>query len=252
MYVGMPRLYPILSGACGVLGSVRTLPLTALLLLALAAPASAAPVMDPLKPCYVSAQTAAGPQTEGIAIHATGFTANSLVNLSIDGQPVPDGQELQTDETGTLTLPAPVPAPFIDQGTREFPVTLTQTNDPTQTATVTSRTTALGVSVRPRIARPSKRIRFKGSGFTGAKPVYAHYVYKKKVRKTVRMARKTGTCGGWKARRPQIQIDDPKPGLWNVQFDQSKRYIDATKPNSTLESVFVRLGISVTLVRRGG
>jgi hypothetical protein len=234
--------------------SARTPALTGALLIALLVPASAeaAVTIDPLKPCYVSAQTAAGPQTEGIAIHATGFVANSTVNLSIDGQVVPDGQELQTDETGTLTLPAPVPAPFIDQGTREFPVTLTQTNDPTQTATVTSRTTALGVSVRPRIARPSKRIRFKGSGFTGAKPVYAHYVYKKKVRKTVRMARKTGTCGGWKARRPQIPIDDPKPGLWNVQFDQSKRYIDATKPNSTLESVFVRLGISVTLVRRGG
>jgi hypothetical protein len=245
---GEAAFYPIAGYSARM--SVRVPAVTGALLIALLVPGSAqAATIDPLKPCYVSAQTGAGPQTEGITIRATGFTPNSTVDLSIDGQMVPGGQGLQTDTTGTLTLPSTVPAPFIAKGTREFPVTLTETANPANTATATAMTTALGVSVKPKRARPSQRIRFKGNGFTGAKPVYAHYVFKNKVRKTVRMARKTSSCGGWLAHKPQIPVKDPKPGLWTVQFDQSKRYRDGTDPNSGLNSVFVRLGISVTLVR---
>jgi hypothetical protein len=245
---GEAAFYPIAGYSARM--SARIPAVTGALLIALLVPGSAqAATMDPLKPCYVSAQTDAGPQTEGMTIGATGFTPNSTVDLSIDGQMVPGGQGLQTDTTGTLTLPSTVPAPFIEKGTREFPVTLTESANPANTVTATAMTTALGVSVKPKRARPSQRIRFKGSGFTGAKPVYAHYVFKNKVRKTVRMARKTSACGGWLAHKPQIPVNDPKPGLWTVQFDQSKRYRDGTDPNSGLNSVFVRLGISVTLVR---
>jgi hypothetical protein len=245
---GEAAFYPIAGYSARM--SARIPAVTGALLIALLVPGSAqAAAIDPLKPCYVSAQTDAGPQTEGITIRATGFTPNSTVDLSIDGQMVPGGQGLKTDTEGTLELPSSVPAPFIAKGTREFPVTLTETGNPTITATATAKTTALGVAVKPKRARPSQRIQFKGNGFTAAKPVYAHYVFKNKVRKTVRMARKTGTCGGWSARKPQIPVKDPKPGLWTVQFDQSKRFRDGADPNSGLNSVFVRLGISVTLVR---
>jgi hypothetical protein len=221
---------------------------TGALFIALLVPAAAeAATIAPLKPCYVTASTEAGPQQEGVAISASGFTPNSTVNLAMDGQPL--ANNLQTDAAGNLSLaPENVPAPFVPKGSREFSVTLTQTDNPANTVTATSRTTALGVTLKPRRARPSKRIRFKGSGFTGDAPVYAHYVYKDRVRKTVRMARETSTCGGWRARRPQIPVAEPKTGDWTVQFDQSKRYRDATDPNSGLRSVFVLIRISVTLV----
>jgi hypothetical protein len=246
---GEAAFYPIAGYSARM--SARTPAVTGALLIALLVPGSAQAVatIDPLKPCYVSAQTDAGPQTEGITIRATGFTPNSTVDLLIDGQPVPGGQGLQTDTTGTLDLRSTVPAPYIDKGAREFPVTLNETGNPANTATATARTAALGVSVKPTRARPSQRIRFKGNGFTGAKPVYAHYIFKNKVRKTVRMARKTGTCGAWSARKPQIPVKNPKPGMWTVQFDQSKRFRDGADPASGLTSVFVRLAISVTLVR---
>jgi hypothetical protein len=228
--------------------SARIPAVTGALLGALLVPAGAeAAAIEPLKPCYVTAGTPAGPQREGIAINASGFTPNSTVNLAMDGQPV--ANSLQTDPAGSLRLdPQNVPAPFIEKGSREFSVTLTENGNPANTVTATSRTTALGVSLRPRRARPSKRIRFKGSGFTGDGPVYAHYVYKGKLRKTVRMARKKSTCGGWRARRPQIPVNDPKTGNWIVQFDQSKRYRDARDPSSGLQSVFVLIRISVSLV----
>jgi hypothetical protein len=222
------------------------------LLFALLAPVGAqAAEIAPLKPCYVTAGTAAAPQQEGVGITATGFTPNSTVALAIDGVAVPGGEALQTDATGSLPLaPEQVPAPFIEKGSREFTVTLTENGNPANTATATARTTALGVSVTPRRARPSQRIKFKGNGFTARKPVYAHYVFKKKLRKTVRLARKTSECGAWQARRPQIPVEDASPGIWTVQFDQSKKYRDARKPNSGLRSVFVLIDISVTLVPR--
>jgi hypothetical protein len=235
--------------------SPRTPAVTGALLIALLVPASAEAVtIAPLKPCYVTAGTAEAPQQEGVTISAAGFSPNSTVTVAVDGQPIgPPGappQEFQTDPSGNLNLPPnSVPAPFVEQGTREFPITLTEVNNPVNTATVTSKSTALSVTVKPKRARPSKRIRFKGSGFTDDKPVFAHYVFKNKLRKTVRMARKTGTCGAWSARKRQIPVNDPKPGLWTVQFDQSKRYFaDVTQ----IPSVFVRLGISVTLVPQRG
>jgi hypothetical protein len=235
--------------------SARTPAVTGALLIALLVPASAeAAAIQPLKPCYVTAGTAAAPQAEGVAISASGFTPNFKVDLAVtlDGQPAPGSLAgLQTDPAGNLNLPADqLGAPFVAGGTHEFEITLTEQGNLANTASATAKTTALGVRVKPRRARPSQRIRFRGSGFTAPKPVYAHYVYKKKVRKTVRMARKTGTCGGWRARKRQIPVNEPKPGLWTVQFDQSKKYIDGSKEGSTLDSVFVRLGISVTLVPR--
>jgi hypothetical protein len=228
--------------------SARIPAVTGALLGALLVPAAAeAATIAPLKPCYVTAGTPTGQQREGIAISAAGFTPNSTVDLAMDGQPVATG--LQTDAAGNLVLdPQNVPAPFIEQGSREFSVTLTETGNPANTVTATSRTTALGVSLKPRRARPSRRIRFRGSGFTGDAPVYAHYVYKGKLRKTVRMARRKGTCGEWQARKRQIPVEDAKTGNWTVQFDQSKRFRNAQNPNSGLRSVFVLIRISVSLV----
>jgi len=234
--------------------SARTLAVIGALLVALLVPASAqAATIAPLKPCYVTAESPQGPQREGVAVSGAGFTANIQVGLAVtlDGQPV-EGfpAALQTDEAGNLN--EQLAAPFAPNGTHEFAITLTEPANPANTVSATAKTTALGVSVKPKRARPSQRIRFKGNGFTARKPVYAHYIYKNKVRKTVRMARKTGTCGGWKARKRQIPVNEPKPGNWTVQFDQSKKFIDARKEGSTLDSVFVLLRISVTLVPRGG
>jgi len=234
--------------------SPRTLAGSGALLISLAAPAAAqaVPTIQPLKPCYVTAATAQGPQSEGVRIAAAGFTPNSKVDLSIDGAPYPGGDDLQTDPAGALPI-APVPAPFVESGSRAFTITLTEQGNTANTVSASAKSTALGVSVKPSSAKPSDRIRFKGSGFTQLKPdsterkpVYAHYIYKGKVRRTVRMAREPGECGGFKARRRQIPIRNPGLGKWTIQFDQSKRFVDP----ATTPIVFVRLGIFVRLVPR--
>jgi hypothetical protein len=211
-----------------------------LLLLAAPATARAVPAMEPLKPCYVTADTAAGPQSEPVQITATGFTPNSDVQVAIDG--VLEPATAKAGLAGELSFA--LAAPFIESGSRSFTVTLTEVGNPANTVSATAQTTALGVRVRPRAAAPSDRVRFTGSGFTRNKAIYAHYVYKGKVRKTVRMARRPGRCGSFRARRRQIPIRAPGLGDWTIQFDQKRRFVDP----AVTPIVFVRLGLRIRLV----
>ncbi len=214
---------------------------------AFAAPAAAqaAPAIQPLKPCYVTALTAAGQESEGMQIMAGGFTPNSNVRLTIDGAPVPGGEALKAGLQGELNLPSPVPAPFVESGRRPFTVTLTEIDNPANTVSATSESASLGVSLKPETAKPSQRIRFKGLGFTEDKAIYVHYLRKGKVRRTVRMAREPRACGGFRTRKRQFPMRNPRLGKWVLQFDQSRQYVDpAVTPIN-----FVRLAIRIRLVR---
>jgi hypothetical protein len=218
------------------------------LLVALAVPAAAqaVPTIEPLKPCYVTAGTAADPKGEGVEIHAQGFDPNSKVDMTLNGAFFEGSQGLQVGETGLLELKE-FPAPFVSSGTQPFTVTLTQQGKPEHTVTATPLATRLALQIKPRRARPSQRIRFKGRGFTAEKPVYAHYVFDGKQRARVRMARRTGECGAWSVRKPQFPMRHPEPGRWIVQFDQSKRYRNGN--SGKLNTVFVRVEITVTLMQ---
>jgi hypothetical protein len=225
----------------------RIAAVAAALFFALAVPAAAQmPVIEPLKPCYVTAGTAAKPRGEGVGIRAAGFTPNSKVDLTVNGQPLDGSAGLQVGPTGQLTLD-PFPAPFVRRGSEQFTVTLAEVGNPAHSVSATARSTRLTVDVKPERARPSQRIRFTGSGFTDAKPVFAHYTYRGKQVRRVRMARKTGDCGGWSVRKRQFPMDDPDQGRWTIQFDQSKRYIKAS--SGRLKSVYVLLPIEVSLER---
>jgi len=212
-------------------------------LLAAPATAEALPTIQPLKPCYVTAGEGRDYESEPLQIAAAGFTPNSNVDLTIDGAPVKGGSGLKIDAAGNLTI-APIKAPDVSRGSRPFTVTLTEQGNPANTVSATAKSAALSVTVRPRTAKPSDRIRFKGLGFTAEGPIYAHYLHRGKLRKTVRMARYPGECGNFKVLRRQIPIERPGLGRWVLQFDQSKEYVD---PDVT-DIVYVRLFIRLELV----
>jgi hypothetical protein len=230
----MRALYPILSGVCGVLGYVRALLLTATFTLALAGTAQADVVLDPLKPCYVS-DGELPTQREKIHVHATGFTPLSAVTLTLDGVVVARGT---SDPFGAVT--ADVPAPFQGQGERDFTLVVVEDQNQFNQASYIARVTNLGVTLKPKRARPSRRIRFAGRGFTKDAPVFGHYVYGGKVRKTVRLARRsTLPCGVFRAKRKQIPVKRPATGEWLLQVDQQRRY--AALPASNAQRVIIRV-----------
>jgi hypothetical protein len=222
MYVGMAEALSVPACSCRLMVPVRPL-IAFLLLLAAPATAAAAPLLDPLKPCYVAVRTTPDAYTtESMVIGGHGFTPSSAVDVSIDGEPV---MGLYADAAGALAGQL-VPAPIITDGERPFSVTATERDSPYNLVTAASKVSALTVKVRPKRAAPSRRVRFHGRGFTTGGGIYAHYLRRNKLRKTVRLARTTeGDCGTFSVRRPQFPFR-PRQGVWRVQVDQRKRLLD--------------------------
>lgn len=218
---------------------------TLLVLLAAPAAAQAAPTIQPLKPCYVTAQSNGVQQRENVQIAGAGFTPNSDVALAIDGAVVPGYEALKAGLSGELTAVPPVDAPFVESGRRPFTITLTETANPANTVSAAAESAALAAWYTPDSPRPSQKVRFRGLGFTEDKPIYAHYIRKDKLRKTVRMARKPRACGGFRTRKRLFPMKTPRLGKWRLQFDQSKRYVD---PDVT-PITYAERGIRVRLVR---
>jgi hypothetical protein len=188
-----------------------------------AAPAAAA-TLEPLKECYVSAQ-ADEEQREGIAIRGADFTPSAAVDVYIDGVLAETGQ---ADVVGDIVATAK--APYQRSGQRTFTVTVAERANPANVVTVQPLVSALTAVLRPREANSSSRVRFRGRGFTGRGPVFAHYLFYNRAKdtlrhqKTVRLGRPDDPCGTFSVRRRQIPIRKPRTGPWLLQVDQQRTY----------------------------
>jgi hypothetical protein len=201
----------------------RLIAATALATGLLAAPAAAA-TLEPLKPCYVSAQPEEA-QREGIDIRGAGFTPLAPVDVYIDGVLAESGQ---ADVVGDVVATAK--APYQRSGQRTFTLTVAERGNPANVVTVQPLVSALTVVLRPREANPSRRVRFRGRGFTARGPVFAHYLFYNRAKdtlrhqKTVRLGRTDEPCGTFSVRRRQIPIRRPRTGPWLLQVDQQRAY----------------------------
>ncbi len=127
-----------------------------------AAPASAASTLAPLKPCYVAATPIS---REFVVIDGLGFTPLSAVDVYVDDilQP-PDGTDPRRANYDT-TVRSSVAAPFIEDGERMFALRVTEHDAPANTATQLAKVTRLSVEQSPERAATSDRVRFRGRGF---------------------------------------------------------------------------------------
>jgi hypothetical protein len=201
---------------------------------ALPAGAQAAPaLLRPLAPCYVSVNPAA---RQVFTVRAGGFTPTEVVDVSVD-QLEPDAFDADADGI----VRAKVQASFQGSGERPMTVTLTERANPANTLTAFTRVTALDVTLRPRRAATSDRIRFRGRGFTrSSRAIWGHYVYRGRVRKTVRLAvHSEAPCGTFSVRRRQIPILHPRAGKWTLQVDQQRHY--SPEPHSVFVPVPIRV-----------
>jgi hypothetical protein len=198
----------------------------------LAAPASAAPVLAPLNPCYIAAAPEPT-QREPVTVSATGFTPLAPVDIYVD--------DVFQDETQAFydgSINDAVLAPYSDEPERVFTVRLTERDAPINTAAQTSLVTRLAVEQVPARAGTRRRVRFRGRGFTSLDTVYAHYVFAGKSRRTVRIGRPHGPCGTFSKRRRQFPFKRrPRAGTWTIWFDQERTYNPNASPRVSLEVV---------------
>jgi hypothetical protein len=201
-------------------------------LLAAAAPAHAAPQIAPLKPCYVSVNPG---EREYLKTVATGFAPDATVNITVGGVT----KQGNANHFGIVDL-RHTAAPFQAHGESTFDVSVTDASNPAFGVSASSSVTALAVSLHPRQAATSDRVRFRGRGFTKQRAVWGHYVLRGRLRKTVRLARRPGfPCGTFSVRRRQIPLRHPRTGRWTLQVDQQHRW--HARPNTPV----VRIGLEV-------
>jgi len=215
--------------------TARVLAVAALAFALAAAPAQAA-VLNPLNPCYAST----GPAThelEDVVVSGEGFTPTWAVEVLVDGVVIASAP------TGSIgEFEVKVDAPYQPRGERAFTI---EVRDGATSVATQSRVTDLAVSMRPRRAAPNRRVRLRGRGFMRDAPVFAHYLFGGKERKTVRLGRpSTAPCGTFRARRRQIPVKKPRTGRWIMQVDQKRAYAPEPDP------VWVRLPINVVEVFR--
>ena len=185
--------------------------------------AAHAAALTPIKDCYVTSTDEASDviRREPIEFSGSGFTPTGLIDIAVDGAVQ---RTVQADPAGNLPAQA-LEAPYRRTGQREFSLTATDQANPANTTEAVSNVTAFDVSIKPSTAAPSSKVRFRGRGFTQPGPVYGHYLFGGKVRKTVRLSKDPASpCGTFSAKRRQIPIKEPRLGQWTLQIDQEKKY----------------------------
>jgi hypothetical protein len=214
----------------------------ALAALALLPATAQAAALAPLKPCYVSVTQPTGSKTtETLDVGGSGFTPGALVDVKFDEKL---DRTIQADAAGNLP-PQMLSSPYQAKGQGTFTLVAAERGNPANTVAVPSRKTALTLKLKPREASPSSRVRFKGAGFTAQKGVWAHYLYKGKLRRTVRLVKRIANpCGTFSVKRRQIPVKHPRLGRWRLQVDQQRRYSRAP------DGVNVRRDIDVKRVFR--
>jgi hypothetical protein len=229
---------------------VRTTLLAAALAAVSAVPASAQnpnpPFLDGLEPCYVAANEN---ERDFVPISGHNFTPFKLVDLFVDDIPAEYvGDPPQADVDGLLK--GAVKAPFIDEGERAFTVRASEQDNPAIFAIGQSKVTRLSVEQTPAAAKTSERVRFKGRGFTALeRPVYMHYVFAGKSKKTISLGLPRNDCGLFSVRRKQFPFKkSPQVGVWTIQFDQEAKYNPKASPRVPL-TIKVRRKIKPTRVQ---
>jgi hypothetical protein len=160
-------------------------------------------------------------QRQLVTIAASGFTPFKTVEVVMD-----DIFQTHADVLYDGHVNGRWPAPWEEDGTRPFTLRLSEVGNPANTLTATSMVTRLGVEQSPRSASTRDKVRFKGRGFMDlATPVYAHYVFAGKVRRTVKLGLPKGPCGTFSVRKRQFPFKkSPNQGRWTIQFDQNSYY----------------------------
>lgn len=200
-----------------------------------AAPAGASMLELDARQCYVSG----GP----IGITGTGFTAGATVALSGDltGSAV-------ADAAGRVALQVVAPA-IGGVAPRTLSVGATdQANAANAAPPVAFRLVSrlFGGNYAQAIGgRPRQRTAWRFAGFRPGRPIYGHFRFHGRTRRSYRFGVARGSCGTLTVRARRVPVRTVRAGLWTLQMDQLRRYSPRTADRRVLT-----FRISRTLRRR--
>ena len=156
-----------------------------------------------------------------------GFTPGGPVNYTFDGALSASGV---ADAAGNVSQP--LTAPTLSGNTIQHTYSLAaqdQTN-PANAGTASVTVTKLTATLKPRRAKPSRKVKFGIHGMPPGVTVYLHYVFHGKSRATRKIGKPSAPCGTLTVRKRFFPMRHPKTGNWTFQFDNKKRYSASTRP----------------------
>lgn len=208
--------------------ALAVLPVSAL---ALTAPSAQAAEIRTL-PCvpYASGEMS-------MPILGSGFTPGAFVRVSTTTptNPTPSiftsGQADGSGVLGKQTLPPSFANFRSNQQSYSLIATdLTNPAAPIQTAPFPFVVVRFGTTTNPRSPRrPTTRVTYTARGFTPGKPIYIHFRFAGKTRRSVSLGVASSPCG-IASRRMRALPTRTRHGKWRAYTSQSKRFSVNTKP----------------------
>lgn len=152
-------------------------------------------------------------------ITGSGFSPFRTISFMGDGV----ASSHEADEAGRIDTPF---------GVGEYdsftPKTVTvNVTDPINAANNTSfsfSTVKFGSNL-PVKGKPTKVVTWEFAGFLNNAPIYGHYLYERKEKKTVRFGSGEGPCGTLSKRAVRFPIKKPKNfGTWEIRIDSNPKW----------------------------
>jgi hypothetical protein len=176
-----------------------------------AAASAATLTTSPAKPCFGSG--------DRVTFRGTGFTPGAIVDFTRDGQPVEADPPITALPDGTVNAALTV---FNERGVEERSYAATDRTNPALTAAAPVAVSELDVDMRRRGGEPGEARRIVAVGFTRGTTLWAHIVFKGRVR-TVKVGALTGECRNL-SKRKRLFGADPPFGRHLIHFDTSRRF----------------------------
>jgi hypothetical protein len=192
------------------------------------ATAGAAPTIATKIPCVANLGLG-GAMT--LPLTGSGFSPNGVVALqtSTSSRPTPkDLTSVSADPGGNIATRVDPPA-FSSRSTVEqtFRLIAIEAANPANTATATFRQVRFGFDARPSTGRPARRVAYTARGFLPGRPVYAHFRFRGKTRRNIKIGVARAPCG-IASKKMRLLPTKTRFGTWTVYMDQAPTYSNST------------------------
>ena len=202
-------------------------PLAAITAAAFAAPAGAATLSVP--PCVVDYRAIG---QNNLKIAAAGFRPGSVVQIlsTTPSNPTPTivTSGVADGAGNVLREIAPLSFNNVDTFEQSYMLGAVEAGNPANvTAPVSLTQVRFGFTANPSSGRANRAVTYTARGFLPGRPVYAHFRFRGKTRRNVKIGTAAAPCGVV-SKRMRLLPTRVRYGTWTVYMDQVARYSPAT------------------------
>jgi hypothetical protein len=182
-----------------------------------------------------------------VDIRGSQFTPNTTAGVRIGDQDTPKLVQVGAGGTFTATLEVPRFEGAL-LGPQTFTVSAISSTPSNTAKPISVWAVRRMLATNAPIAGDSAELTtWRFAGFTPGKVLYGHFRHHGVTRRNYRFGkvRKLGPCGALDVRAPRLPlpVSQLRPGQWQLQLDQRKRYRDSTRPRTIVRfQVFRRMG----------